>query len=52
MRQRLMLRIQPRKRGQQRRMNIQNPAREFAHETGAQQPHVARQAHQFDAAPL
>ena len=45
--QRLPLRIEARKRGQQRGMNVQHAVRESPHEMRAQQPHEARQTDQF-----
>jgi len=42
----LRLRIKPRKRRQQRRMNIQDPVRERRHKLRREQPHVPRQANQ------
>ena len=48
--QSLMLRVQPRKGGQQRRMDIQNALGKFADEMAAQDPHVARQADQIHTA--
>jgi hypothetical protein len=44
-----MLRIQPRKGRQKRRVNIQDRARKLANERRAQQPHKARETNQIDA---
>ncbi len=40
----LLLRFKSRERGQQRRMNIQNPPRELLHKPRREQPHVSRKA--------
>ena len=42
----LLLRFEARKRGQQRRMDVQNPPRKLLHEPRRQQPHVSGQADQ------
>ena len=47
--QRLCLRIQSRKRRQQRRMHIQDAVRKRAHKLRAQDSHISRQAHQVHA---
>ena len=46
--QRLVLRVEPRKGRQQRRMDVQNALRKLAHEMRAEQAHEAGQAHQVD----
>ncbi len=44
--ERLLLRLKPRKRGQQRRMNVQNLSRELLHEPRREQAHVSGEHHQ------
>ena len=50
--ERLALGVQPRKGGQQRRVNIEHALREGPHEIRAQQAREARQAHQVDRIPV
>ena len=49
---RLPLRLQARKRGQQRRMNIQDPIRKRRNEMRRKQPHVACETNQVDVCLL
>ena len=46
--QRLALRVEPRKRRQQRRMNVEHAAIPALHEFGRQQPHESAEANQLD----
>ncbi len=47
--ERLVLRIEPRKRREQGRVDIQDALRKLRYEPTAEQPHVAGQADQIDA---
>src|SRR5579862_158141 len=50
--ERLLLGFQSGERGQQRRMDVENPMRELTHEPRREQPHIAGKANQIDLVTL